>query len=67
MPLVLPKRCPNCATKIPAKDADGYWTCPSCGWTDRPALSPDPMPVSPEGGAVVDGAASAATDDPSTG
>lgn len=49
MPLPLPKRCPNCATKIPAKDADGYWLCPSCGWTDRPALSPDPTPVSPEG------------------
>lgn len=51
MPLVLPKRCPNCATRC-TKTTTGYWRCPACGWTDDPALSPPPpaQPV-PEAGA----------------
>lgn len=44
MPLVLPKRCPNCATRA-VKTERGYWLCPACGWTDDPAtLQPTPGP-----------------------
>jgi ribosomal protein L37AE/L43A len=39
MPLVLPKRCPNCGRKC-TKTATGYWLCDpatgGCGWTDDP-------------------------------
>lgn len=38
MPLVLPKRCPRCAVKVVQKE-NGYWECPTCGWTDDPALN----------------------------
>lgn len=44
MPLVLPKRCPNCGRKC-VKTPASYWLCDpttgGCGWTDDPsALQP---------------------------
>lgn len=39
MPLVLPKRCPRCAVRV-NKLESGYWLCPTCGWSDDPALNP---------------------------
>lgn len=41
MPLVLPKRCPNCGRKC-TKTPDGDWLCDpqasGCGWTDDPNI-----------------------------
>ena len=44
MPLVLPKRCPRCAVRV-NKTTSGYWLCPTCGWTDDPALLPAREPT----------------------
>ena len=39
MPPILPKRCPNCATRCEKTGENlAYWKCPSCGWTDDPAV-----------------------------
>ena len=39
MPPILPKRCPNCATRCTKTGTDlAYWLCPNCGWTDDPAV-----------------------------
>ena len=38
MPPILPKRCPNCASRCVKTGTDlAYWKCGSCGWTDNPA------------------------------
>lgn len=54
MPLVLPKRCPNCGRKC-IKTPAGYWLCDpaasGCGWTDDPATiqpTPEPKPAQSE-------------------
>lgn len=44
MPLILPKRCPRCASRA-TKQANGYYICPVCGWTDDPALILVPYPT----------------------
>lgn len=39
MPPILPKRCPNCAARCVKTGTDlAYWLCPTCGWTDDPAV-----------------------------
>lgn len=39
MPPILPKRCPNCATRcVKTGENLAYWACPNCGWTDDPAV-----------------------------
>lgn len=39
MPPILPKRCPNCATRCEKTGENlAYWKCPTCGWTDDPAV-----------------------------
>ncbi|GAA5513664.1 hypothetical protein Dcar01_02408 [Deinococcus carri] len=49
MPLVLPKRCPNCGRRC-VRNERGYWLCDpaagGCGWTDDPATV-QPLPTAP--------------------